>query len=350
VAQHPEDARRLLRTWLRVRLWTSAAALTAVAVGLLATGTNRSTTPAIFLLVLVYAVGGLIGFLHYFYRGLSRSDIESTLTLWQRFAVLAAAIAVLQWRPNVTALALAMLMPALATLAYSLRRAWRTAGEQEKLARQAPRAIADPTGLQDVVPIGIGLVLSALYFRIDVFLIEMWQGTEDVALYNAVFRLVEALRLFPAAVLAVALPTLFRATSTRPLLSVSAVVTAFSVVVTLGLWAIAGWLVPVLYGDRYAEAVHAFRLLLLALPLMSLNYALTHQLIGWNGHRAYAAISAAALVFNVALNARLIPALSIEGAAWSTLATEALLSVGCVTALWMRSSRPRPDALATVSP
>ena len=43
---------------------------------------------------------------------------------------------------------------------------------------------------------------------IDVFLVQLWAGTESVALYNAVFRLVDALRLFPAAVVAVALPSL----------------------------------------------------------------------------------------------------------------------------------------------
>src|SRR5213079_1858632 len=51
---------------------------------------------------------------------------------------------------------------------------------------------------RDVWPIGAGIVLSALYFRIDVFLVQLWSGTEAVAMYNAVFRLVEALRLFPA--------------------------------------------------------------------------------------------------------------------------------------------------------
>ena len=47
----------------------------------------------------------------------------------------------------------------------------------------------------------------------------------------------------------------------------------------------------------------------MAFPLMSLNYALTHQLIGWHGHRAYAAMCALALVFNVALNVKLIPSI-----------------------------------------
>ena len=33
--------------------------------------------------------------------------------------------------------------------------------------------------------------MSALYFRVDVFLVQLWSGTEAVGLYNAVFRLVE---------------------------------------------------------------------------------------------------------------------------------------------------------------
>src|SRR5205814_28329 len=158
-----------------------------------------------------------------------------------------------------------------------------------------------------VVPIGAGIVLSALYFRIDVFLVQAWQGTTAVALYNAVFRLVDALRLFPAAVLAVALPALCRATSRHVLVKLSTILTGAAAAVSVLLWLGAGTLVPMLYGSRYADAVPAFRILLIAFPLMSLNYALTHQLIGWHGHRAYAVMCAAALVFNVALNIRLIP-------------------------------------------
>jgi O-antigen/teichoic acid export membrane protein len=86
--------------------------------------------------------------------------------------------------------------------------------------------------------------------------------------------------------------------------------------------------------------VPAFRVLLVSFPLMSLNYALTHQLIGWNGHRAYAAIAGIALIFNVAINSQLIPAMSIVGAAWSTLWTEAVLSIGALVALSLVVPRP----------
>ena len=84
VARHPDEAARLLRSWLRVRVWTSVIALAVVSAALAVTGAGGSSTLAILLFVLTYIVSGLVEFLHYFYRGLSRSDVESTLTIWQR--------------------------------------------------------------------------------------------------------------------------------------------------------------------------------------------------------------------------------------------------------------------------
>ena len=351
VARVPAEASRLLRGWLRVRLWTAAGAVVIVATGL-AAGRRSAAAVPIVVLAAVYACNGLIEFLHYFYRGLSRSDVESSITLWQRGATLGCGLIALAWKPDVTLLACAMLIPVVATLAISLRIA-------RGIARLKPRAtseaVAQGAGVaprvgvaqgfspaiatwtvfrRDVWPIGAGIVLSALYFRIDVFLVQLWAGTESVALYNAVFRLVEALRLFPAAVLAVVLPSLIRAGDLRPLTRVAVPVTGFAIAAAAVLWIAAGWLIPFLYGAPYAPAVPAFRVLLFSFPLLSLNFALTHQLVGWNGQRAYAWLCALALVTNVALNARLIPRWSIEGAAWATLGTEIVLTVGCGIALW----------------
>ena len=94
--------------------------------------------------------------------------------------------------------------------------------------------------LRDVAPIGAGILLSALCFRIDVFLVQWWAGTEKVALYNAVFRVIEGLRLFPAAALAVALPDLCRARNVRPLATVSTLVTGGGVAVAAAAWPFAG--------------------------------------------------------------------------------------------------------------
>jgi len=346
VALRPGEARYLLDTWLTVRQRTAVIGLALLAVAIAATGMEGTRAVALLIFVATYAVSGLIEFLHYFYRGLSRSDIESTLTLGWRGTSLACAAAVLWWHPDVIVLALALLVPACATFAVSLRRGRRLVPAEDDSERSTAAAV-DVWGelRHDVWPIGAGIVLSAVYFRVDVLLIELWRGTEAVGLYNAVFRLVDALRLFPAAVLAVVLPSLVRDTSTGSLFQVSAGLTGFAVGVTLVLWPLAGWLVTLVYGGAYAEAVPAFRILLLSFPLMSLNYALTHQLIGWQRHRAYAGICGMALVFNLASNARLIPALSIVGAAWATVGTELVVTFGCAAVLWRARSRQRTRPL-----
>jgi len=350
IARTPAAAGAILADWLRVRLWTTAAAIAIVAAGAVASRAAATIAVPLVLFACVYGASGLVEFLHYFYRGLSRSDVESSLTLAQRAGTVVCGAAALAWRPDVSVLAMAMLIPVAATLAGSLRiaRGFAASNPDSPITTHPTSHIPQPIVFaREVLPIGAGIVLSALYFRLDVFLVEYWRGTEAVGLYNAVFRLVEALRLFPAAALAVVLPSLCRARDARPLVRVAAGVTAFACAVSLVLWIAAGWLIPALYGPRYAQAVQAFRILTLSFPLLSLNYALTHQLIGWDAQRAYALICTVALAGNVAMNARLIPALSIDGAAWATLGTELIVTAGCVVAL-AALARPPLTAAAAV--
>ena len=344
VSRRPHAARGLFAPWLRVRWITAAAALLVAGAVVALMPTLRTDAAPIMVFALVYVCSGLFEFINYFYRGLSRSDIESTLTLWQRAGTLVCGVAALLWRPDVTVLALAMLGPVVVTLAASLRTARSIAPDDDgngDARVPLPRPSIGGAFTRDVWPIGAGIVLSAAYFRIDVFLVQRWSGTEAVGLYNAVFRLVEALRLFPAAVMAVALPSLCRAGDLRPLARAAAPVTLSAAVLGAVLWIGAGELIALLYPPHYAAAVPAFRVLLAAFPLMALNMALTHQLVGWDRQRAYAALCAAALIVNVALNARVIPLYSIDGAAWTTLATELFLTAGCAVALWTTNERER---------
>jgi O-antigen/teichoic acid export membrane protein len=284
---------------------------------------------------------------HHAFRGAGRTDLESTISAGQRLVALTLGLAVLTWQPDLTLLSAALLIAPIFALIWSLATARRLVplaiDTSPPLAADRRISVWREFG-RDVAPIGLGIVLSALYFRIDIFLLGLWQDTVVVGLYGAVFRIVDALRLFPAAALAVALPALCRATTFRT-------VTALAVPLTLGaglagaaLASVAMWLVPALYGPAYAAAVPAFRILLLAFPLMSLNYALTQQLIGWNGQRTFAALAAVALVVNLAANAWLIPRLAAAGAAWATLATEIALTAGCLVTLVAGRGRGGLDA------
>ena len=189
--------------------------------------------------------------------------------------------------------------------------------------------------------LGAGVLISALYFRIDVYFIERWQGLEAVGGYNAVFRLVEAMRLLPAAVMAVTFPMLVQTTDTRLVQRLGGALAIAGVVLALVCALGASLIVPLIYGRPYLYAAPAFSILALALPLFFLNYALTHQVIGWDGQRAYLLIAALALVANIAANLALVPSQGMVGAAIATLLTEIVVTIGCVYALWNhRPERP----------
>ena len=81
------------------------------------------------------------------------------------------------------------------------------------------------------------------------------------------------------------------------------------------------------------DAAPALRILALALPLFFVNYALPHQVIAWDGQRAYLAITAIALVANLVSNTMLIPTGGMVGAATATLLTELTVAAGCAVAL-----------------
>ena len=67
--------------------------------------------------------------------------------------------------------------------------------------------------------------------------------------------------------------------------------------------------------------------------LSRLYLTLTHQVIGWEGHRAYLGIVTLALAGNIGANIMLVPERGLVGAAIATVLTEIVVTVGCLFVL-----------------
>ena len=269
---------------------------------------------------------------HYF-RGLQRSEIESVIHASHRCTTLVLALIVLTWWPRLDFLGAAMLIPAVMALLVSV---WIALGLRPDTTRPPSSPLTTAGFFKNVFPLGAAVLISALYFRVDVYFIERWQGLEAVGAYNAVFRLVEAMRLIPAAVLAVTFPLLVQATDTRLVQRIGgALAGAGFAIAPLGIIGSA-IIVTTVYGEPFRYAAPAFAVLSLSLPLFFLNYALTHQVIGWDGQRSYLLISMLALAANIAANLALVPSHGLIGAAIATLLTEIVVTSGCVYTLVQR--------------
>jgi len=293
------------------------------------------------LIVLAQVTGAVIETTAHYFRGIGRSEIESAIHAGYRFSTLVLAVIVLAGWPRLDFLGAAMLIPAVVAMLVSILIAWRLSGIGDQGSGIRAVTLTPSSFARDVLPLGAGVLLSALYFRIDVYFIERWQGLEAVGGYNAVFRLVEALRLLPAAVMAVTFPMLVQTRDTSLVRRIGGALTVAGAALALVCGLGSSSIVTLVYGAPYLYAAPTFAILSLALPLFFLNYALTHQVIGWDGQRAYLLIAALALVANVVANLALVPSQGMIGAAIATLVTEVVVTAGCLYALAARPS-PRP--------
>ena len=347
-ARHRGQGRQLLVEVLRLR-----AGLAYLAATMIAFFTPQIVPPhwkmQFVLVVLAQLTGAIIETVAHYFRGIERSEIESAIHASHRLTTLVLAMIVLVWWPRLDYLGAAMLIPAVVALLVATAVAWRIAiGDRRSGIGDQGSGIGDrgslltwPRFVQNVLPLGLGVLVSALYFRIDVYFIERWQGLDAVGGYNAVFRLVEAMRLLPAAVMAVTFPLLVQTTDTRLVQRIGGALAiagvGLAIVCVLG----SSLIVPLVYGSPFLYAAPTFAILALALPLFFLNYALTHQVIGWDGQRSYLLIALLALLANVVANFVLVPSQGIAGAAVATVLTEVVVTAGCIYAL---AARPAPRA------
>lgn len=331
VAREPEAPQAVFRPCLVLRLLLAAAAAV-VALAISASGFASPARAAFFVIAVAQITASLVDFVGHLFRGLSRSDIESGITLAGRVTVLAVVFVALAWRPTLGVLGLALLLPFAGMLAAALLVAARAGALRNDRPRRR-EGLARLRFVSDVLPMGIASLLSVMYFRVDLFVIDHFRGPEAVGLYDAVFRIVEAMRVLPAAALAVWFPVLCRARDLRPLGRLAGVLALAGAAVGALALPLAGRLTQFLYGAAFMPAAPVFMVLLLSVPLLFLNYALTHQLIGWNLQQRHVWLCAGALVVNVALNWLLVPRFGLMGAAWTTLVTELLITAGCVASL-----------------
>ena len=352
-ARHPEHGRRFLMEILGLR---AGLAFFAATVTVLASPYFMPQHWRLqFVLVMTAQLcGAVIETIAHYFRGLQRSEIESAIHLSYRLTMLVLALAVLWWWRRLDFLGFAMLVPAVIAMLVSLAIALNLSGAAG--GEPGPAMLTTSRFFRDVFPLGAAVLISALYFRIDVYFIQQWHGFQPVGGYNAAFRLVEALRLLPAAVMAVTFPMLVQTSDIQLVRTIGGRLAvaglALAAVCALG----ATVIVSMIYGESYAYAAPAFAVLSLALPLFFLNYALTHQVIGWDGQRAYLAIVTLALAGNIAANMVLVPTRGIVGAAIATVLTEVIVTAGCLFALranlraepsagtFVRNRRPEPSS------
>ena len=194
-----------------------------------------------------------------------------------------------------------------------------------------------PTSLRDAIellrestPLLLAGIAVFAYMRIDQLMIATMLGPRQVGLYSAVVTLAELPLVLPMLLSRAILPTLTRQSleSTvqrdRTLLRLMGVSLYLHLGVSLALALIAEPLVLLAYGETYRPAIDAFRIQVLAAPLVAVGVLSSAWLVleRRTSHALRRTLLGASA--NIGLNAFLIPAYGIAGAAFATLVSQIL--------------------------
>lgn len=177
--------------------------------------------------------------------------------------------------------------------------------------------------------------MVALYYNSDSFMLGLYNGNEDVAIYNAAYSFM-ALAILPTNILfSVFSPVLAENVRDKVRHKKYVLITlGFAVIVTIGLFFLSELLISLLFGNKYTDSIEILKLLAFNILPCYLAGAYANTINIWGHHRLYFRIVAVGGIFNIIGNMILIPIMGIKGAVITTILAECLVFLQAY--FWMK--------------
>jgi O-antigen/teichoic acid export membrane protein len=219
----------------------------------------------------------------------------------------------------------------------------------------APRLVLRRSGhaLWNGLHFSIGMSAQTVYNDIDKTMLARFSSLNATGIYGAAYRLIDVSFAPVLALLYSAYPNFFRQgsagvsssfTYAKPLLRRAV---GYGALMACAILLCAG-IVPFVLGKEYANTTEALRWLSPLPVLKATHYFLADTLTGAGRQGLRSGIQIGVALFNVLINLWLIPMYSWRGAAWSSIASDALLACAVGTAVYILSRPSR--ALAEAEP
>jgi O-antigen/teichoic acid export membrane protein len=194
-------------------------------------------------------------------------------------------------------------------------------------------------------------LFSAVYYKADTILMGAMRTTDEVGIYSAAMRIIDAQIFVPMTLMASIFPALARQHSDRSAgfgstLRGSLILFAgVGFLLSAAMFLLAPLLIPVLFSETYARSIPVLQTLSVMLLFYYLYFLFSHGLIAMNREHWFTGAMVAAAVLNVTVNLLVIPRYGVLGAAATRVGTEVLLCVSTGTALaFLLRRKERPSA------
>jgi O-antigen/teichoic acid export membrane protein len=181
------------------------------------------------------------------------------------------------------------------------------------------------------VPLGITFVITTVYFKVDVPILQHFKGNTEVGYYTFAYKPFESLLFIPFALRSVVFPVLsvYHRRSPERVLPVAEKFFKALVIlgwpITVGVFLLAPQFNSLL--ELYANSEGALQILALAIVFMFADNTFAATLNAIDKQNVFALVAMVGLVINVGVNLIVIPRYGYLGASWAVVVTEAALVI-----------------------
>lgn len=187
----------------------------------------------------------------------------------------------------------------------------------------------------EAIPLVAMFLVTSLYVRIDVIMLDWWYGKETVGYYSAAYNFLDYLMVISNSLLAAYFPNFAKlavgCSKEFKLLYRSSILllVRYLFPVAAGIAFLAPVLIESVYGESFLSGVSSLRLLMIAAIIAWLNGASGTIFVSHKRQGIYLIGVVVSCLVNIIANLILIPPYGMEGAAVATIFTELTLVSFC---------------------
>ncbi|MDW8058946.1 MAG: flippase [Thermomicrobium sp.] len=329
VARQPESAGRLIGTTTLFRFAILLALAPIVAllltVGARVLGLSTASIVAILLLTVSLLPASYVEAINSAFTGFERLHVPAILTVFTNLIRFSIGLLALEAGLGVPGIAAAAILATCCnTLALHVAIGRHGVRIQWSLSRDEARQL-----VRAAWPLLLNGLLITVFFRIDTFVVQAFEGTRALGIYDAAYKLPNLLPLIPSYFVLAVFPVLSRQTGAdlrRSFELGAKFLTMLGWGIVLVVLFAAPLLIRILGGSAFLpDAAQALRLLIWFAPLHYLNGITQYAIIAVDRQRDIAPAYLAATLFNITANLAGVPLFGYRAAAVVTVLTEIVL-------------------------
>jgi len=182
--------------------------------------------------------------------------------------------------------------------------------------------------IKESLPLAFASLFGMIYFRIDIVMLSILSGNNDVGIYSSAFRLTEAFLFIPSSLMVSLFPLMSKYYSTSKQSLIFAYLRStkyiFSIALAVAIFSFfyANFIISVVYGEQYLESIRVLQILIFASTIIAINFPSRELLVSINKQKIVTLTTIVCAIVNISLNLLWIPTYTYLGAALATLITE----------------------------